>query len=472
MRAAWWSKAALLLALAVAACSRDNPAYVWPGDAGPQTDAGGHDASPQGDGATEDGSLPSTCVPDGLACLGRVLLKCGAEGTWAPLQECPSLCIPGDGAHCGGFYTSNGVPKCGHQETFDDYVAVTGALITIDTDSFTIDGRPWTAHGEVAQTDGPAIALFQFGSFEIPAGARVVAVGKRALAIWAAYDVVVAGGLRAGGAVTSPLPVQRTPAGAWTSEATWTAGVGEAGLAGSGFGGGGYGDAGGAGGAGPLPDPAAGGAGGAAFGSESLVPLRGGSPGAAVTSNRAITTGGGAIQIVACRSFMLRANAVVSANGRGGAPGTMVPSTGNFTLYGGDGGGSGGAILIESPLIYYAGVLAANGGGGGGGAALINATPVAASPGEDGHEDTLQAAGGVAATGGGAGGPGGAKLVPQGGAGLQPPGAGVFTAGGGGGAVGRVRLNVTKLVSPDLGIVEGTGHALSPTPSFGQLEIW
>jgi hypothetical protein len=466
MRAARWS-GALLLLVVTAGCTRDNPAYLGPpDDAGAQVDAAEQDS------ATGEDSGPPTCTPGTSACLGRILLACGDEGTWAPAQECPSLCVPGDSPHCGGFFPSNALAKCGHEETFDTYVAPGGAPITIDTDDFTIGGVTWTAHVEVVQTDAPPIAVFQFGSFEVPAGAHVVAVGKRALAIWAARDVVIAGGLRAGGSVSSPLPVVRTPAGAWTPDATWAAGAGGIGTEGSGFGGGGHGAGGGGGGQGPPPDPEAGGEGGTGFGSDTLAPLRGGSPGGGVLSNRAVTAGGGAIQIVACRSFSLRAGGVVSANGQGGAPGS-IGYNGAYVLHGGDGGGSGGAILIESPLLHYAAVIAANGGGGGGGASLISTSPDPGLRGEDGREDDAAAAGGAAGSASaGAGGGGGVRSATQGGGGGAPSVAGAFTAGGGGGGVGRTRLNVTKLDGPDLGIKEETGHLLTPTPSYGQLEMW
>ncbi|MBI5477663.1 MAG: hypothetical protein HY906_02335 [Deltaproteobacteria bacterium] len=484
MRGAGWLRGALPLVLLASACARDNPAYrgvqedagVLP-DGGDDRDGRAGDGGDQRDGSQSGDAAPGTCTSGAKTCLGNVLLKCDA-GSWVPLKDGPSLCVVGDlGGYCGGFYPSNELPKCGgYDSALLAFVADTGAPVVIDTDTYTITQNAvelaWVAHAEFDQgADAPALALFKFDSFQVPAGATVVAVGKRALAVWAQGDVVVAGALRAGGAVITALPVIRQPAGAWTPAATWTAGAGGVGTEGAGLGGGGYGAKGGAGGHGPPPTSAPGGSGGLVYGTEDLIPLRGGSPGGGASTNRSITAGGGAIQIVACRSFALRQGGVVSASGQGGTGGTVMLSGGEFLLTGGDGGGSGGAILIESPLIHLAAVIAANGGGGGGGAALGPGTSHG-ERGEDGHEDDVAAAGGEPASPyAGKGGVGGVLSVPAGGNAGSATATG-SSAGGGGGGVGRIRLNVTTLDRADLGIVDAAGALVSPAPTKGEKPIW
>jgi hypothetical protein len=477
MTAARW---ALLLSLAVAlgACERDNPAYRGlQDDAGTSADAAaGEDGRARADGATADAG-PAGCVPTTLACLGNVLLRCKEDGTWKPEEECPSLCVAsGTTAHCGGFLPSNSLPKCGHVDTtLLPFVAAVGGPVVFDTDTFTI-GQPtgastWGATVTVAQTEGPEIAVFKFDSFHVPAGAVVVAQGSRALAIWVQGDVVVAGALRVGGTVVTALPVVRTPPGAWTPQASWSGGAGGLGAGAGGFGGGGYGAAGGKGGPG-YDANATGGAAGKTYGSEDLVPLAGGSPGGGILADHVLTSGGGALQIVACRSFALREGGVVSANGQGGPGGTIVLDAGNNFAVGGDGGGSGGAILVESPRMYLAAAITANGGGGGGGAGQATGS-THGTRGEDGREDDVAAAGGEpAANNAGQGGGGGALSVAEGGSGGGVTAQGLFSGGGGGGGVGRIRLNVTEIDRPDLGIIDAPGNLISPTPSKGTAPIW
>jgi hypothetical protein len=484
--------AAGALALALAGgCTRENPAFLGPQDdagvtpdAGTGPDDGAGDAA-EGDGAERRDGGPADgagagedaastgCVPDTKACVGDLLATCEAGGTWTPLAQCPSLCVPTPEPHCGGFTPVNGLPACGGDDsTFADYVAdAPGAVIIFDTDAGTIvtagNVQSWPHTLEVAQTGAPPIRVFKFNSLLIPAGTTVVAVGSKALGIWAQRDVVVAGALRLNGDLVPFLTTAIAPAGTWTTASTWAGGAGGAAVGDSGGGGGGFGASGGAGGQGIDGSTAGGGAGDLYPGAE-LVPLRGGSPGGtAVSADRAQPYGGGAVQIVACHSFSLRVGGVVSAGGSGGPAGGFF-STGGL-IHGGFGGGSGGAILIESPLIHLAAAVAANGGGGGGGT-TVSGTTGAAGRGEDGRDDATPAAGGSAAgPAAGAGGSGGATAAPAG----APGGAAVeqgSSAGGGGGAVGRVRFNITTLVRADLGLVEESGTVISPAATKGKHE--
>lgn len=187
-------------------------------------------------------------------------------------------------------------------------------------------------------------------------------------------------------------------------------------------GGGSYCGVGGSGGT--LTPPAA--MGGAVYGAPTITPLVGGSAGGV---SAATSAGGGAIQIVAGQSIIIRPFGAINA---GGAGATNTDGSG--------GGGSGGAILLEAPSITVAGNLGANGGGG----------MSAFSSGADATADDQPAAG----------------ALPNGGAGSAgttvdgASGTGASTAensGAGGGGAGRIRLNtssgiatVTGIVSPSL----------------------
>jgi hypothetical protein len=175
---------------------------------------------------------------------------------------------------------------------------------------------------------------------------------------------------------------------------------------------------------------------------DALVPLRGGCAGGPGGSNGAemggrAGLGGGAVQISAKTSLVVRGLIAASAHGGGNS---------ERPLAGGGGGGSGGGILLEAPTVTFElkASLCANGGGGG-----------AASTGEQAFsacsEDGI-----VAGNGGGdqaavfaAGGQGATALndASPGKPGQTGTGTGLVRgAGGGGGGVGRIRINATTIV--------------------------
>jgi hypothetical protein len=198
----------------------------------------------------------------------------------------------------------------------------------------------------------------------------------------------------------------------------------------------------GKGGAGAVKPGATAGIVASPYGVAELKPLTGGSSGGTGAFAQG-GAGGGAIQLVAGRTFRLGPGAFVSAGGGGGLAGggtTEMPG----------GGGSGGAILIEANTVTIAGMLAANGGGGGQGSGTA---------GEDGRADAEPAAGGGTGDGGavaGRGGFGGAAESIDGMAGSVE---GDDNPGAGGGGVGRIRINTRS------GAADVTAGTLSPAPN-------
>jgi hypothetical protein len=455
-----------VLLLAPLGCQRPNPAWVG------LADAAAHDAAPPSDDAPplDDGGVPpAACTAGESTCVGGLLVDCDGAGQWVTHDPpCDSLCTkdtetPPLSAHCGGFEPSNGLPRCGTVTGHGPFPGTpSGTPIIIDTDAATING---SSYGTIVvpQPDGPDITVFKFRRIDIPYGARVVAVGHNALALYAETDVVIAGAVRAGaGPVATPDQSAGPPAGAWFPTAPWPGGAGPGVVGMSGGGGGGYAQAGGGGGAGISVPPVAGG--GVAYGDPSLVPLLGGSPGGPASIQAGTASppaGGGAVMIVGCRSLVIATTGVVSANGAGGPGGAA-----GLGERGGQGGGSGGAVLLESPTIDVAGTVTAHGGGGGGG----GAGNAAGSGGADGREDLAPALGGTAATGAGAGGAGGidpaVAAAPGGDAASATEGGG----GGGGGGLGRLRFNVLPGTHPGL----SSAVAVSPLTdaSVGELVLW
>ncbi|HEY3357195.1 MAG TPA: hypothetical protein VGQ83_28355 [Polyangia bacterium] len=476
----------LLVLLLAVGCSRNNPAYLGPADAAlppdappaPQQDA----ASPQDAAAADDAGPPADASPAACAegestCVGGLLADCDAAGTWIPRDPpCDSLCTidsaaPPRAAHCGGFEPANGLPTCGTVTGHGPFLPSSSVpILVIDTDLGTINGDSSSYPSYIqTQTGGPDIRVFKFSRIEIPEGVEIVAVGHAALALYAETDVVIAGAVRAGPGTHGTLGDEvrrRPPAGAWVTGANWpgTAGIAGAGAdvyGSTGGGGGGFGQNGGAAGSGPTLPPTAGG--GAAYGTADLVPLLGGSPGGTlpITGSEPVApAGGGALQIVGCRSLRIAATGRISASGQGG-PGGLP----GLAPHAGQGGGSGGAVLLESPSIIIAGRVTAHGGGGGGGASGNDP----GGRGEDGREDASPARGGAAATGAGGGGAGGIEpslpSAPEG-----QPGGLDLGGGGGGGGLGRLRLNVAPGAAPD--VVAGAVVTPLAAASKGELVTW
>jgi hypothetical protein len=178
---------------------------------------------------------------------------------------------------------------------------------------------------------------------------------------------------------------------------------------------------------------------GALYGNATLVPLVAGSGGGFGHSDDAFGAGGGALQISAGQSIIVRSVGTISAGG-GGAFRTAA-------------GGSGGAILLEAPSFTLNGIIAANGGGGG----AYAYSGSYATGGADGSPSAIPAPGG--AVDGFVGGAGSAGTNVAGGNGENAAiDASVteLTSAGGGGA-GWIRINsacpsiaASATVSPSL----------------------
>ncbi len=162
------------------------------------------------------------------------------------------------------------------------------------------------------------------------------------------------------------------------------------------------------------------GPGGAKYGNAEIIPLLGGSAGGSAALPGS-GTGGGAIQLVAGKTFTLGISGYVTAGGGGG---TFVGAAGSQH---GAGGGSGGAILIEAPITKILGTLAANGGAGG-----------AKEYGKDGKADATAAVCDSPLTNGSVGGSGSANANDNGDDATWVDG---DNGPGGGGGAGRIRVN-------------------------------
>lgn len=230
---------------------------------------------------------------------------------------------------------------------------------TVDTTNLTITG-PGT---NVSGTDQAGIAVFSFDNANIPAGAVLVAKGKRPLELEAAGSFTLAGTIDADGTSATVLTAGPNAGGAGggaggTDDSQAGAGPG-GGQPGSttwdGGGGGGFGGSGAAGGS----DHGPGGAGGAAYG-DLNAGLQGGSGGGGSTNasdgGQGGGGGGGAVELRAA-SLTIDAGGKVIADG----------GTGYEGYFGASGGGSGGAILLHANTLSLAGSLSAKGGAGGAG---------------------------------------------------------------------------------------------------------
>jgi hypothetical protein len=255
---------------------------------------------------------------------------------------------------------------------------------TLDTSTQVLSGPGSTLYTGVTTMEGSEqIAVFDFSSVSIAAGATIIASGSDPLAILSQGSIQINGTINAGGqsaqsnTVTS---VSGGPGGGAGGE--WThvgstyrqepgggpggghVATGLSALYG-GSGGGGFGGAGGGAGYG-------GASGGGTYGNL-FTQLQGGSGGASGSTNPSSSTGaasggggGGALELGAHTTITIASGAVVAANGGNGAA----------SPYGGPGGGSGGGIFLHAPTVTNDGTVsvqggsagtASQGGGGGGG---------------------------------------------------------------------------------------------------------
>lgn len=169
--------------------------------------------------------------------------------------------------------------------------------------------------------------------------------------------------------------------------------------------------------------------GGRTYGTPELVPLLGGSEGGGAHGGGTYGgSGGGAIQIVAGASIIVRLVGSINAGGGG---------------Y--EGGGSGGAILLEAPTVTILGAIAANGGAG--------ATATGATGGLDATPSDQPALGG---------GNGSAGAMINGADGVSG-----FASGGGG--AGRIRINTTTGAATVTGIVSPSLSPVTPCATQGRI---
>lgn len=296
------------------------------------------------------------------------------------------------------------------------------------------------------------ICVIKRRSVHIGPGARLSAIGTRALAIVGTTRVDVEG------TIDVSAHYERNGPGAPDSRGTYNVRCLAAGAPG-----GGYGTAGGRP-QGCFGDPAEcwgfapdGGSeyypvGGASYGTPEATPLVGGAAGGGL--GRPGGGGGGALQLVSCGTIEIGSSGRVVSGGGGGLGGVGTW----HCLHSGGGGGSGGTILVEAASVTVAAgaAILANGGGGGSGGGFGNQLgEIDGNPGANGSESAGPAPGGAGTLGGvttrGApGGNGGADGVPPQSYGDLTGGPYGAGRGGAGGAVGRVRINTvggTSLVT-------------------------
>jgi hypothetical protein len=388
-------------------------------------------------------------------CSGDDVVTCTAGGEIAAATPCPAFCLPDtDGARCAVLLPTN-LPADLCDAPAERPRRIT-ADVTIDTDTCT-GGRV------VPQQAAPSICLLEYTDLVIEPGVLVTAAGRNALAL--AADTITHGGylvVSASGVASGSGSVGDGTGG--TTVGAFSSAGGGAGFATPGAKGG-------------TEDVLVTVPGGAAYGNAELRPLVGGSKGgvAGVTAQLCNVDcpriaegggGGGALQLVGCRSIRFGVASQVLAVGGGGRGGFQQLGTSAPTAGGGAGGGSGGAILVESPRVEIgiAAFFAATGGGGGGGGGLESGT--AGGNGESGQADRAASGGLRGSPYAGRGGAGGVRdaagvigAPPVDGEPTQLP---AYGAGGGGGAAGRIRFN-TSPASP----VDPRTFIILPYPSVG-----
>lgn len=423
-------------------------------------------SAPLPDGATPDGSIAdaspdaASCTPNTVACVGDAIVICGIDGTPTSSTACDLGCD-----------ASGGTPRCNVLQPTNLASTTCDApatmALTIATGVTTID-TGGNCDSLITQTGGPAICVRAYSTISIAQGARLRAVGTRALALVATSTFTLDGTIDA--SADGPNGTAAAVAGPGAPLAAGAGGNGGDGTTdNSAIAGGGAG-AGTVGAAGSSTVTGAGGTAGATTGNPTLSPLiagsSGGRNGAQTGGNRGAAggLGGGGLQLVACKTLVIGTTAVIDAGGSGGAGG---PGSTSLTASGaGGGGGSGGGVLIEAASVSIAGTIAANGGAGGGGGlrgAGVATTGAPGTAGADGAAGTVVAAGGDGPLESGAGGAGGVLTVAP--AVGEAPTASTGAAGGGGGAVGRIRINVRTGTTPT---ITGT---ISPAPSAGVVTV-
>jgi hypothetical protein len=396
-------------------------------------------------------------------CVADTVITCSAAGEITSTLPCTgqSFCHAPE-ARCAILSPTNLPPAVCDSAAPD--ARTISADVAIDTD-LCADGV------KVPQSGGaPAICMLRYSTFAVEAGAILGATGKNALAIVATGRMDINGGITVGAVGARP--------GAGAIEA----GAGGAGddLYSDGGGGGGHGTD---GASGATEDAQRTIPGGRRYGGDEISPLAGGSPGGRGGVEPSVCTvdcpviargggGGGAVQLVGCKTLRFAALSAVAATGGGGEGGfaAIVNQTPLGRAGGGGGGGAGGAILIESPNLASPNVtfLSAAGGGGGGGGGLALGTRggdggdgAVSGPGPGGTPGAPPAGGGGAGGSRNSAGTSGAE--PVGGETVQQP---LHGAGAGGGAAGRIRIH-TRADLPDDSFV----GSFIPFPTFGVVKV-
>ena len=243
-----------------------------------------------------------------------------------------------------------------------DFIATPGTY-NVDTSTLMLSGPGIVAMG--ANVGG--VAVFSFGTIDIPNGATISVTGARPLRLVASGSLTMAGTVNGNGTDAndnSPSANAGGPGGG-AGGADYTHAGGGAGGGGmpadgnDGGGGGGFGGTGARGGVcssgtdcpgeSGLPAP-----GGVSYGNLDVGTVQAGSGGAG-GCHVGGGGGGGAIALVGAS---VTVTGVVNANGGGGA-------VGGGACGGGSGGGSGGAIIVHGDTVEVDGVLRAAGGEGG-----------------------------------------------------------------------------------------------------------
>jgi hypothetical protein len=377
----------------------------------PSTDGGADatsDTSTTPDASTGDSSSPDTSSVDAPA-------EAMVEPDAGPLGFLPSNVNLGSLAIADGGLPDSGVVG---MNGGIDWTNAPDVVISANCDNSCLGVAPIV----VTQSDGSTANLYVLMSLKIDASTVLRPSSSDTVPVIYAVQttVEITGALDVSSNYTTPGP------GATSGDGQFSQGPGAGGNAqsvnypNSGAGGGAYCGAGGAGAATSGANAPGGLA--ASYGTPTLSPLVAGSGGGFETYAGA---GGGAVQISAGVSILVRNVGWINAGGGGGNNG---------------GGGSGGGILLEAPTITIQGNLAANGGGGGvSGVAGLNTTP-----------NAIPAPGGDSPLGG------------SGSAGTTINGAdatsadGGATLGSGGGGAGYIRLNTLS------GSANVTGATISP----------
>lgn len=398
--------------------------------------------------ARELDAPPIECAASTATCSDDRYTECDASGRYTRYEvpngggvgvpatlvmhdfACPLGCA--DATRCANPVPSHGLaatlPTWAAGGVDVDLTTSNGATISLDTDASGPEVELADAVGNtfrvpvevIAQAGGPEILVLKVRTLTIRGPARIVATGARALAVAAAFDIVIEGRLDASGV-----------AGAAGSTSSGSC-VAVAGTRASGGGGnwtpGGRSSEGDLGGlAQPTPQPI----------------LVGGCNGGAV-GEAAGGFAGGAIQLASRTRIVLSHQAVVSVAGGGGHAVTSLTDNVNRA----SGGGSGGYAVLEAPLVQLDATSRVVGRGGSGAAARSGQVSVLAN-GIDGDADLSAAAvPGATCTDCGVGGRGGAPAM------TPDSGASVPTGWGGGGGAGGRALILTR--TGGVGLPPGT----------------